>query len=402
MIPKEVVESACRDRFGTKPVVFARAPGRVNLMGGHVDYNDGFVLPVAIDRAVSLAAAPLSQSVVQIFAVDLDETVGFRLEDLASRTDLSGRPLPAWALYPAGVAWSLQMEGFNPGGMQVAFASDVPIGAGLSSSAAVELAFGAAWRALGGWEVQPMALARLCQRAENQYVGVACGLMDQFASAHGVAGHALYFDTRNLDWEPLPLPAGARIVVADSGIRRSLSDSAYNERRAESEQVVALLQGYLPGVRALRDVSRDQLAAVAHHLPDLLHRRARYVVEEIERVQRAAAILRAGGDAFAFGQLMLEAHHSVRQLYETSIPEVDALVERAAGLTGCYGARLTGAGWGGCTVNLVASEAVDEFVTALRNGYRSDTGRSAEIYVCRASDGAIAEQFPGLNAVAAQ
>src|SRR3990172_6760939 len=219
-------------KFRTSPRLLARAPGRVNLLGEHVDYNAGPVLPAAIDRDVRIAVAANPDGTARLHALDLDQQVSFRLQSLERKTDLAGKPLPGWALYPAGVAWALQQAGLETTGLDAVYTSDVPIASGLSSSAAVEVAFAVAWQALGGWQVDRMALARLCQRAENEFVGVSSGLMDQFASAHGVEGHALYFDTRSLEWEPIPMPPGTALVVADSGVRRSLTTSAYNERRA--------------------------------------------------------------------------------------------------------------------------------------------------------------------------
>jgi galactokinase len=288
------------------------------------------------------------------------------------------------------VAWSLQQAGLELGGLQALFSSDVPIGAGLSSSAAVEVGFAVAWQALGAWRRTPLELAILCQQAENDYVGVKCGLMDQFACAHGVEGHALYFDTRSLAWEPLPLPPGTVIVVADSGVRRSLTQSAYNERRAACEQAVDLLKAYLPHIHSLRDVSTPEFAAYGDFLPQPVRRRAEHIVKEIARVQSAAGAL-GRGDAHAFGALMFSGHASLRDLYEVSTSELDTLVAIARGLPGCLGARLTGAGFGGCTVNLVEEIHAPDFVTHLSHAYRQKVGWQAQVYVCRASAGAAVE-----------
>lgn len=363
------------------------APGRVNLLGEHVDYNDGPVLPAAIDRCVRLVVQPQAGSLVHLEATDLHEETTFDLRALAAKQDIHGAPLPAWALYPAGVAWVLQQNGLAVSGFSGAYTSNVPIGAGLSSSAAVEVGFAVAWQALSGWSATPMTLARLAQQAENRYVGVNCGLMDQFASANGVEGHALYFDTRSLDWHPVPLPAGTAIVIADSGVRRSLANSAYNERRAACEETVARLKPFLPEIRALRDVTPAQLAALADHLPATVHRRAKHVVEECARVDQAMVYLEQG-DAVSFGQLMYAGHASLRDLYEVSCPELDRLVEIAGSLPGCLGARLTGAGFGGCTVNLVNGATAPAFVDGLKAGYKAATGREAQVYLCHASQGA--------------
>jgi galactokinase len=381
------LHSVFNQHYGTPARLLVRAPGRVNLLGEHVDYNDGPVLPAAIDRSVRLAAAPAKGELVSLYAADLGKKVAFRLEDLDAKLDAQGKPLPAWALYPAGVAWALGEAGYTLSGFQALYTSDIPIGSGLSSSAAVEVAFAITWQALGGWEADRMTLARMCQRAENEYVGVASGLMDQFACAHGVAGHALYFDTRSLEWEALPLPPGTALVVADSGMRRSLATSAYNERRAACEQAVKLLLRHKPDIRSLRDVTPAEFAAYAEFLPETVRRRAEHVIKEIARVGSATTALRRG-EAAHFGALMFAGHASLRDLYEVSIPELDALVEIARGLPGCYGARLTGAGFGGCTVNLVAEAESAGFIHGLQEAYRLRTGRQAQVYLCQASAGA--------------
>jgi galactokinase len=379
--------TAFKSRYGDQEINVFRAPGRVNLLGEHVDYNAGSVLPAAIDRAVYLIAAPNETNLVQLNALDIGEEVSFSLESLDQKGDLAGDPLPAWALYPAGVAWALEEAGLGATGMQAVYSSDIPIGAGLSSSAAVEMVFAVAWRTFAGWSAERMRLARLCQRAENEYVGVACGLMDQFASAHGVERHALYFDTRSLEWEAVPLPQDTVLVVANSGVRRSLVTSAYNERREACEQAVAILQQNLPNIQALRDVSLDEFDRYRQFLPHTVGMRAEHVVSEINRVQSALTALRVG-DPESFGALMYAGHASLRDLYQVSIPELDCLVEIARELPGCIGARLTGAGFGGCTMNLVAESSSAEFVQNLQEGYLRETGRQAEVYVCQASQGA--------------
>lgn len=368
----------------------AIAPGRVNLLGEHVDYNGGPVLPAAIDRAVHLSVNSVPDRQVTLRAFDLDQVTAFSLDQLGDRIDLNGQPLPGWALYPAGVAWALQQQGLDVRGMSGDFRSNIPIGAGLSSSAAVELAFAVAWQALGGWQVSPLELARICQRAENKYVGVNSGLMDQFASAMGVPGHALFFDTRSLAWEPVPLPAGSVLVIADSGLRRSLTNSAYNQRRADCERAVVLLAKHLPAIHALRDVTPEQFDRYAADIPEPVRRHARHVVEECARVDQAVPLLKAG-DGPAFGQLMFACHTSLRDLYEVSTPELDTLVEVARRLPGCWGARLTGAGFGGCTVNLVEETQADEFIRQLEKGYANATRRTAQVYLCHASRGAHIE-----------
>jgi galactokinase len=379
-------------QYGISATVETRAPGRVNLLGEHVDYNQGIVLPAAIDRAVSLMAKASSDDRVSLAALDLEQQVAFRLSEVEKRCDIEGKPLPGWALYPAGVAWALQKASLAIPGMQVVYHSDVPIGSGLSSSAAVEVAFASTWQALSNWQVDQLELAQICQKAENQYVGVSSGLMDQFTSACGVEGHVLCFDTRSLEWSALDMPPSTAIVIADSGIRRSLASSAYNDRRAACERAVKLLQKYLPQIQSLRDVSTVEFAAYSPYLPTEVARRAEHVVKEIHRVDQAIIALRRG-DARMFGGFMYASHKSLRDLYEVSIPELDSLVDIARGLPGIYGARLTGAGFGGCTVNLVDERQASVFVEGLRGEYREKTGRDAQVYLCQASRGAQSKRI---------
>jgi galactokinase len=373
--------------FGIKPVLETRAPGRVNLLGEHVDYNQGVVLPAAIDRRVHLAAAPTEDGKVTLVALDLGKKVTFDLDRLEAKCDANGGPLPGWARFPAGVVWAFQQAGMPVKGLQAAYTSNIPIGAGLSSSAAVEVAFASTWQALSALDLDKLSLAKLCQRAENQYVGVSSGLMDQFASACGVERHLLRFDTRSLEWEPLELPSGTAIVIADSGIRRSLRTSAYNDRRAACEQAVNLLQEYLPNIQSLRDVSTVEFAAYSAYLPPEVEKRAEHVVKEIHRVDQAIIALHRG-DMRMFGGFMFASHKSLRDLYEVSLPELDSLVDIARSLPGIYGARLTGAGFGGCTVNLVNASQAEAFINGLVEGYMQRTGINANAYLCYAAGGA--------------
>lgn len=376
-----------QERFGKRPTYLAMAPGRVNLLGEHVDYNEGFVLPAAIDRATYLAFSPADSAYSTVLAADFQEETCLVMDNLPAKKNGQGAPLSTWARYPAGVAWALQTVGLETPPMQAVFCSNVPRGAGLSSSASVEMAFVMAWSALGGWERPPMQRALLGQKAENEYVGVHCGIMDQFASACGVANHLLFLDCRSLDWQPLSIPENVVIVIADTSIRRNLTSSAYNERRLACEQAVEILRQHLPGIRALRDVRPEEFSRLSSHLPPLIEKRARHVVEEIERCQKAVPLLMQGEIA-AFGQMMDDCHVSLRDLYEVSIPELNLMVEIAHSLPGCYGARLTGAGFGGCTVNLVEKGQASEFAHRLARQYQEETNLHPEIYICRASDGA--------------
>ena len=381
------VKQLFMQEFGHTPAHVSRAPGRVNLLGEHVDYNGGFVLPAAIDRATYVAFSPADVDGMSVRALDFDQQAVFSSESLKTHIQVDGSALPGWAAYPAGVAWALCERGQSVHGIQAVFASDVPRGAGLSSSASVELAFAVAWMALGDWTLPPMQLALLCQRAENQYVGVNCGIMDQFASACGRKDRLLLFDCRSLEYRTLELPEGVDIVIADTTVRHSHTTSAYNDRRAACDEAVRLLQQDLPGIQTLRDVSLVDFDRLSAKLQPEIEKRARHVIEEIDRTLRAVMLLESG-DLRGFGLAMNACHASLRDLYEVSCPEADAMARIAQSLDGCYGARITGGGFGGCTVNLVARDQTDFFVKTLAAKYESGTALHPEIYVCAASAGA--------------
>jgi len=378
-----------QETFNTEPAFIVRAPGRVNLLGEHVDYNDGFVLPAAIDRAVWIACSPSNTPHSTLMAADLSERVSFSSETISAKTDLAGKPLPHWAKYPVGCAWALNEAGHETPSINAVFTSDVPRGAGLSSSAAVEMAFISSFLALNGGRVDEavsrpniMTRAKLGQRAENQYVGVNCGIMDQFASACGKRDHALFLDCRSLEWQTVPLPEDVAIVVADTAVPRSLSDSAYNERRSACEEAARLL-----GAKSLRDVTVADFQRNKNKMPELVARRAQHVVDEIQRTEQSVFLLKQG-NVRAFGRLMNECHESLRDLYEVSCPELDVMVNIACSLDGCYGARLTGAGFGGCTVNLVDHNEAPKFAQDLAERYIRETNKNPSVYICRADDGA--------------
>ena len=375
------------DTFGEKPAHIARAPGRVNLLGEHVDYNDGFVLPAAINRATYIAFSPTDSDQTTLLAADLAQQASFSPQTIPAKTQTDSSPLPEWTLYPAGVMWTLLEEKLSVPAMNAVYASNVPRGSGLSSSASVELAFITAWQTLGRWRLPAMQLALLSQKAENQYVGVNCGIMDQFASACGVENNLLLLDCRSLEWKTIPLPDDIAIVIADTMVRRKLTSGEYNKRRAACEEAVRLLQIDLPDIKSLRDVTVNDFNRLATNLPEEVSKRARHVVEEIERTNQAEALLESR-NIKRFGQLMNECHISLRDLYEVSCPELDIMVRIAQSLDGCYGARLTGAGFGGCTVNLVAKEEAKEFALLLAEGYQVETGYQPDIYITHASNGA--------------
>jgi galactokinase len=375
------------EKFGRHPVHIAQAPGRVNLLGEHVDYNDGFVLPAAIDRATYIAFSPADSDQSTVYASDFGQQAVFSSQNLMSKSQSDGTPLPGWAEYPAGVAWALLENNRAIKGLYAVFSSNVPRGAGLSSSASVELTFASAWMTLGGWKATPMQLALLCQRAENKYVGVNCGIMDQFASACGEKDRLLLLDCRSLEYQSLPLPDSVVIIIADTSVRHTHTTSAYNDRRAACEKAVRILKEDIPDIKALRDVSIADLNRLSPKLPVEVEKRARHVVEEIGRTDRAVRLL-GRGDIAGFGQLMNACHVSLRDLYQVSCPELDIMTKIAQSLDGCYGARLTGGGFGGCTVNLVAREQAGHFTKTLAAKYEANTGLHPEIYTCRASPGA--------------
>jgi galactokinase len=368
-------------RMGRRPELIARGPGRVNLIGEHTDYNDGFVLPVAIDRAAYAAAARREDRQLRVWASRFEEEMTLDLDN--------ARPGVAqeWGVYVLGMAAVLERDGHRLVGADMLIDGDVPEAAGLSSSAALENAVGAALAALAQAEVAPVRLAQLGQQTEHQFAGVNSGIMDQMISALGQANHALLIDCRSYDYRPIRMPSGVRIVVCDSKVSRELAGSAYNERRAQCEAAVATLQSVLPEIKALRDVSPEQLEQHQELLSPLVYRRARHVVSENARTLDGARQLEAG-QVERFGALMNESHRSLRDDYEVSSAQLDVLVSAAQAVPGVYGSRLTGAGFGGCTVSLAAPEAVDRAIVAVNEAYMREFGREPEVYVCTASDGA--------------
>jgi galactokinase len=381
------IEKNFRKKFGKAPDHIARAPGRVNLLGEHVDYNDGFVMPAAIDLATYVAFSEAEDGNTHLVAYDLNEVSSFSPMSVRSKTQDNGFPLPDWGRYPAGVMHVLQEMGYVVKQINAVFASDVPRGSGLSSSASVEMAFLTAWQSLGKWTMPLMERAQICQNAENEYVGVKSGIMDQFASACGVENRLLFLDCRSLAWDTLSLPEEVDIVIADTTIRRKLTGGEYNRRHIECIEAVRLLKEKLPTITALRDVSRGEFDRFSGTLPEVIQKRARHVIEEIERTQKARLYLEKG-DITEFGELVNESHASLRDLYEVSCAELDTMANIAQSLDGCLGARLTGAGFGGCTVNLVKSGKREAFVSSLRDKYTEVMGIIPVIYVTHAAEGA--------------
>jgi galactokinase len=360
------------------------------LLGEHVDYNDGFVMPAAIDRATYLVFSAAEGNESTILADDLHQELTIGGQSVKKKTQVNGQLIPDWGLYPAGVYSLLEEYGFSVSALKGVFASDVPIGAGLSSSASVEVAFLNAWLKLGNISLPQMEQARLCQQAENDYVGVNCGIMDQFASVCGETDRLLYLDCRSMEWETLPLPKDVTIVIADTRVRRKLTSGEYNQRRQDCEEAVRILQADLPGITALREVNPVQFNALSNKLSPGVERHARHVVEEIARTGKARTALDRG-DISEFGSLMNDCHRSLRDLFEVSCIELDRMVEIAQSLDGCYGSRLTGAGFGGCTVSLVEKSKAEAFCDALGNGYYLKTKIKPEIYQTNASQGVMVE-----------
>lgn len=377
---REKIFSGFRSTFERDPAVLAVAPGRVNLIGEHTDYNQGLVLPVAIDRHIWVAAAPRKDSRVRLVSLNDPNRVEIDLRQLRRQGN--------WADYPQGVIQQLQSRNLKLTGADLLFWGDVPVGSGLSSSAAIEVAALTALEGLFGFDLPLMEKIRLAQAAENEFVGVPCGIMDQFAVLAARPDHALFLDCRSLDFEHVPFHLrGYRLVIIDSKVERSLAASAYDERQRECAEGVRLLSEHNPRIRSLRDVSIDKLIARREDLPDRIFRRCRHVVTENRRVLDAVAALRHR-DLPRLGRLFNESHQSLRQDYEVSSAELDCLVDSARSQPGVLGARLTGAGFGGCAIALVAADRLESFAAEVDAFYAGRFNRHAEFYVTAAEGGA--------------
>jgi galactokinase len=377
-----MIEQRFQAIYGTTPGVVVRAPGRVNLIGEHTDYNDGFVLPAAIDRSIDFAGRKRTDRVVRVHSLDFSGSVEFSLDDIQKDS------IHLWSNYIRGVSKYLEEDGHRLSGADIAFGGNVPREAGLSSSAAVEVGTAAFWKTLLHLEVDPVYLVKLSRKAENQFVGVPCGIMDQFISALGRKDHALFLDCRDLTFRHVPLRGDVKIVVCNSGVKRALAQSEYEVRLKQCREAVAQIASTGRAVKSLRDVTPADLKAARGVLSEVLFRRARHVVSESGRVLEAVRVLEAG-DLESFGELMNASHVSLRDDYEVSSKELDILVELAWKQPGVLGARMTGAGFGGCTVNLVRQEAAEAFAETVRRGYQDALGLKAEIYICKASQGAL-------------
>ena len=353
----------------------------MNLIGEHTDYNDGFVMPAALDFSTWVRLAPLEQHRLQIYSENFNEEVDVDLDDanLAARGH--------WSDYPIGVAVTLERAGYRLRGARLRIRGDVPIGSGLSSSAAIEVATACALAANSGLKIDSRELALLCQRAENEFVGARVGIMDQFVALFGEERRALLLDCRSLEYKLLPVPETVRLVVCNTMVKHELASSEYNERRAQCEAGVKHLAQFLSHVKTLRDVTLADLEQYGRDLSNVIYRRCRHVVTENARVLSAAAAL-DGSDLQRFGQLMAESHVSLRDDYQVSCRELDLMVQLASDIEGVYGARMTGGGFGGCTINLVAAPHVENFSRRVAEGYEQGTGLKPEIYTCEASRGA--------------
>lgn len=371
------LKQSFKSYFNSESEIIVRAPGRVNLIGEHTDYNDGFVLPMAIDHAVWLALRPRDDKTVRLFSLDLEADSAFELDSLTKGSD--------WIEYPKSIAYELLKAGYELKGFDAVMTGDVPRGAGLSSSAAVELAVARAFAAVSGIEWDAPKMAKLSQKAENEWVGVNCGIMDQMASAACKEGHALFLDCRSLEIQHAPLPQDVSIVILDTSTRRGLVGSAYNERRSQCEEAARWF-----GVKALRDVSVEEFERKTKEetgLNEVALKRARHIVTENARVLEAMNVMKAG-NIKRLGELFNASHDSLRDDFEVTNDALNIMVNCAREQTSCYGARMTGAGFGGCAVALVKEDNATEFVTAVSEAYRQRSNMEAAIYVCKPSEGA--------------
>jgi galactokinase len=372
---REMVQDAFIKRFGKPAELLVRAPGRVNLIGEHTDYNDGFVLPMAIDRSVWIALRPRSDRRVLISSLEMETPGDFSLDDL--HKDGSD-----WFEYLKGVAWALKEDGYKLQGWEGVMSSDVPVGAGLSSSAAIEMATARAFAQVVGFDWYPVLMAKAGRKAENSWVGVSTGIMDQMASAACQAGHALFLDCRSLHYENIPMPDGVSVVVLDTATRRGNVDSGYNERFQQCQAAARFF-----GVKALRDVSPQELTEKGKGLDEVVYRRARHIVTEDQRVLDAIETLRAG-DVVKLGQLLDASHVSMRDDFEITNEALNIMVTIARRQPGCYGARMTGGGFGGCAIALVDAGEAENFALTVAHDYKAETNLNPSVYVCHASQGA--------------
>ncbi len=369
------VESVFRERYGREPQVVGIAPGRVNLIGEHTDYNDGFVFPAAIDRGLYIAASQSDSVTSRLFSLELGEGESF------DARSVEPPPSESWTKYAAGMAWVLRRRGAIPN-IDVVVGSDIPIASGISSSAAIEMAFGVVWNQFANLGIPNKELALMGQRCENGFIGLQSGIMDQMASAMGRKGYAMFLDTRSLDIEYAPIPSDLMIVLCDTKKSRELAGSAYNIRRAQCEEVAEVL-----GVPKLRDATMEMLEAKRGEMSDVVFRRARHIVTENARCRDFIRAAEAGDEA-AMGDLMRASHESLRIDYEVTGLELDLMSEISNAMPGCVGARMTGAGFGGACVALVHRDRFAQFKAQVETAYRAATGLLGEAIGCEVSEGA--------------
>ena len=381
-VEKDQVLLLHRQRFGQEGRIFA-APARVNLIGEHTDYTGGFVMPMAIDFQTVAVVSTREDGRAVFYSANYDQEASYEI------ASLTRAPQGRWSDYPAGVLWSLREAGVAVGGFSMSLVGDVPLGAGLSSSASVEVAAAMALLGHAGVELPLEKVATLCRRAENEYVGAKSGIMDQFASAGCVANRAMLLDCRSLGYEQLPLPDEVRVVICNSMVKHAVATGEYGDRSSEVLAGQAVLQRERPGVELLRDATLEDLVACRSMMSEASFKRCRHIITENRRVMEAKeALLR--GDVARFGALMVEAHASVRDDFAASCEEVDELVEIAMQQAECFGARITGGGFGGCSVNVVQAEAAEKFVATLKREYAAKRGIEADCFVCAPADGAFA------------
>ncbi len=377
---QERVENAFREQFGSRPTFIVRAPGRVNIIGEHTDYNDGFVLPMAIDRAVWIALRPRDDGRVYVCSLEQAQPTDFALAEIQHTND-------GWSEYVKGMASMLQNAGHALTGWEGVLSSDVPVGSGLSSSAALEMAVGSAFSVVSGFPFDGVEMALLGQKTENEWVGAKTGIMDQMISANGQAGYALLIDCRDLSVQSEPLPQETAVLIMDTMTRHSHTDSGYNDRRESCEQAAAYFD-----VSHLRDVNIQQLEEAESALDEVTYRRARHIVTENQRVLDAVEAMQAG-DALTLGLLMNASHASLRDDFEVTNDALDVMASIAQEQPACYGARMTGGGFGGCAVALVQADRAGEVATAVARQYEAATGLSPEIYITTASDGTAVQRI---------
>ncbi len=377
---------AFRKKFGGSPTVIATAPGRINLIGEHTDYNNGFVFPIAINRNVVIVASPRSDKKLSLHAHNLNSDVEISLDALEHSTQ------KAWSNYSKGVAFQILESGRALRGANLLISSDIPSGAGLSSSAALEMATAFALIQLNDLHLDPLDIIHICHNAEFEFVGVHCGIMDQFVSCMGKKGHALFLDCESLAYEQIPTVGRCQLVVCDTGIRRNLATSEYNIRRQQCSEGAQQLSYVLPSVKTLRDVTIRQFEEHKRKLGDVIRKRCRHVIYENERVLQSVNALKAK-DLSELGKLMYQSHMSLKNDFEVSCPELDALVDICAEVEGVYGARMTGAGFGGSTICLVENDQAAAVVERLRIEYPRATGRKPSIHVCSTADGASVRRY---------